>query len=106
MREQLEEIRRALVARGALDPEANEALETLEASLESTERHPESGRIEEVVRHTAGSLSGGNGDEGGADGLSAKWKELKEGIVHWEEEHPRVVMAVGRISDALAVVGL
>jgi len=106
MREPLEEIRQALASRGALDTEATEALEALQSALESVDRHPDSDRIEEVVRHTAGSLSGAGDATEETTGLSAKWQELKEGIVHWEEEHPRVVMAVGRISDALAVVGL
>lgn len=108
MRKEIEEIRRALLAMDALDDEAAEALATLEEALEDIEQRPDSERMREIVLSTAGALGRGSGEAGAGarDGLAGKWRELKENLSHWEEEHPGVVLAVGRISDSLAVVGL
>ena len=111
MQKEIEAIRRALLAINALDDEAKDALATLEEALEETDQRPESGRVREVVRSTAGTLALDNANgEAAADGetglLAGKWRELKENLSDWEEDHPRVVLAVGRISDSLAVVGL
>ena len=56
------------------------------------------------MRTTSGTL--GSADPEAQRGLAGKWQELKENLNHWEEDHPSVVLAVGRISDSLAVVGL
>jgi len=104
MRKEIEEIRQALLAINALDDEAKEALATLEEAIDEIDHHPESGQVREVVRTTAGTL--GSADREAHRGLAGKWRELKETITHWEEDHPTVVLAVGRISDSLAVVGL
>jgi Ni,Fe-hydrogenase III large subunit len=104
MRKEIEEIRQALLAIDALDDEANEALATLEEAIEEIDHHPESGQVREVVHSTAGTL--GTADAEAHRGIAGKWLALKENIAHWEEEHPSVVLAVGRISDSLAAVGL
>ncbi len=88
----------------ALDDEVREALTTLEEAIEEIDRHPESDQVHKVVRSTADSL-GSTGIDGHR-GLAGKWRELKESLNHWEEDHPAVVLAVGRISESLAVVGL
>lgn len=109
MQKEIEAIRRALLAIGALDDEAKDALATLEEALEETDHRPESGQVREVVRSTAGTLGNTNGEaavDGEAGLLAEKWRELKENLTDWEEEHPSVVLAVGRISNSLAVVGL
>lgn len=109
MQKEIEAIRQALLAIHALDDEAKDALATLEEALDETDHRPESGQVREVVRSTAGTLGNTNG-ETAADAetglLAGKWRELKENLTEWEEEHPRVVLAVGRISESLAVVGL
>ena len=104
MRKEIEEIRQALIAINALDDEAKDALATLEEAIDEIDHHPETGQVREVMRSTAGTL--GSGDAEAHRGLAGKWQELKENLNHWEEEHPSVVLAVGRISDSLAVVGL
>jgi len=104
MLKEIEEIRRALLALDALDDEAKEALATLEAAVEDIDRHPDSGRIREVVTATAGALKE---ESSAADlGLSGKWDELKGQVAHWEEEHPSLVLAIGRLSNSLAAFGL
>ncbi|NLT70493.1 MAG: hypothetical protein GXX91_07335, partial [Verrucomicrobiaceae bacterium] len=55
---------------------------------------------------TLGNTNGEAAVDGEAGLLAEKWRELKENLTDWEEEHPSVVLAVGRISDSLAVVGL
>lgn len=104
MLKEIEEIRQALISIDALDDEAKEALATLENAVEEIDRHPESGRVRDVMQETAGTLAGT--DREARQGLAGKWQELKESISHWEDDHPAVVLAVGRISDSLAVVGL
>lgn len=104
MRKEIEEIRQALISIDALDDEARAALVTLEEAVEEIDRHPESARVRNVVEETAGTLGGA--DQEAHRGLAGKWQELKEGISHWEDDHPAVVLAIGRISDSLAAVGL
>ena len=104
MRKEIEEIRQALISIDALDDEARAALVTLEEAVEEIDRHPESERVRSVVEETAGTLVGT--DQDAHRGLAGKWQELKEGISHWEDDHPAVVLAIGRISDSLAAVGL
>jgi len=104
MRKEIEEIRQALIAINGLDEEAQEALATLEAAIEEIDRHPESDLVKGIVRETAGTLAGS--DEAAHSGLSDKWENLKESISHWEEEHPSVVLAIGRVSNSLAAFGI
>ncbi len=104
MRKEIEEIRQALISINALDDEARDALATLEDAIDEIDLHPESSQVREVVYATAGTL--GSNDPEANRGLAGKWRELKESLNHWEEDHPTVVLAVGRISDSLAVVGL
>lgn len=104
MRKEIEEIRQALLAINALNDEVKEALATLEEAIDEINHHPETGQVREVMRTTSGTL--GSADPEAQRGLARKWQELKENLNHWEEDHPSVVLAVGRISDSLAVVGL
>jgi hypothetical protein len=104
MRKEIEEIRQALISINALDDDARDALATLEDAIDEIDLHPESSQVREVVYTTAGTL--GSNDPEANRGLAGKWRELKESLNHWEEDHPTVVLAVGRISNSLAVVGL
>ncbi len=104
MHKEIEEIRQALIAINGLDDEAREALATLEASIDEIDRHPESDRVKGIVRETAGTLA--TSDEEAHRGLSGKWEDLKDSISHWEEEHPSVVLAIGRVSNSLAAFGI
>lgn len=104
MRKEIEEIRQALLARHALDDEVRDALTTLEEAIEEIDLRPESGQVREVVRSTAGSI--GSPREETSDGLAGMWQQLRENLNDWEEDHPSVVLAVGRISSSLAAVGL
>ncbi len=101
MREELDTIRRALQERDALDAETTEALATLESALGDIEAHPDGGRVREVVAGTAEALAG-KGDAA----LGTAWSDLKEQLAHWEDEHPRIVLAIGRVSNSLAAFGL
>ena len=96
---EIEAIRRTLASLDALDDETLEALSTINSALDEIDHLP----VREVVNETAGALA----DESAAgDGLAEKWAGLKEQLVHWEEEHPRLVMAIGRVSNSLAAFGL
>lgn len=101
MREEIDTIRRALLARDALDGETQEALATLESALGEIEEHPAGGRVREVVADTAGTLS-----NGGDSALGSNWEDLKDHLAHWEDEHPSLVLAIGRLSNSLAALGL
>lgn len=104
MLKEIEAIRESLLALDALDEDTREALLTIENALEEIERHPVSSQVREVVSHTAGALATKDQPEAGI--LSGKWEDLKGQFVHWEEEHPRLVLAIGRISNSLAAFGL
>ena len=104
MLKEIDTIRRALLALDALDDEAREALATLEAAVEEIGRHPDSAQVREVVSETAGALSKTDGEPDG--GLSEKWGGLKDHLVHWEDDHPGIVLAIGRLSNSLATFGL
>lgn len=103
MQPEIEAIRRSLVALDALDDDMKDALANLESALGEIDLHPASGRVREVVTETVGALAG-EGDAGG--GIAGKWAELKDHLVHWEEEHPRLVLVIGRLSNSLAALGL
>lgn len=83
MKGEIDAIRRALIELNALDDETSEALDSIEAALE---------RIDEKV----------TADEG----ISGRWSALREQLLEWEEEHPTLALAVGRISNSLAAIGL
>lgn len=104
MFQEIESIRKALSQLDALDDEAKEALATLEAALSEIDRHPAAGRVREVVAETAGALA----EEAAAPegGLAQMWGELKDHVDSWETEHPRLVLAIGRVSNSLAAFGL
>lgn len=104
MHPEIEAIRRSLASIDALDEETREALDTLESALDDIDRLPGSDRVREVVAETAGSLAADKTAPSAA--LAERWSELKEHLVDWEEEHPRLVLAVGRVSNSLAAFGL
>ena len=104
MRQELESIRQALLARDALDGEAQEALASLETALAEIDGHPAGARVREVVSGTAASLSADDVQEEGT--LSATWDELKGNLEDWEKEHPGLVLVIGRLSNSLAALGL
>ncbi len=100
---EIEAIRRALASLDALDDETREALSTLELALAEIDRLPDPAKVREVVAETADTLSS---DEAASPALSEKWAGLKDQLVHWEEEHPSLVLAIGRVSNSLAAFGL
>ncbi len=104
MFQEIEAIRKALRQLNALDDEAKEALATLETALSEIDHHPATGRVREVVAETAGALSEESAP--GESGLAEKWEELKDQVDEWEAEHPRLVLAIGRVSNSLAAFGL
>lgn len=101
---ELDAIRRALSEVDALDDETRDALATLESALDDLDRLPNADRVREVVAATAGSLS--SDEENASEGLAERWSEIKEHVVDWEEEHPRLVLAIGRVSNSLAAFGI
>ncbi|SRR5690606_8155807 len=105
MREELETIRRALMERNALDDATTEALASLESALADLDAHPERERVREVVSGTAAALANGEGADDGT-ALGSTWSELKEQLTQWEDEHPGLVLAIGRVSNSLATFGL
>ncbi len=84
MKGEIAAIRRALIELNALDEETSEALDSIEEALEQ--------------------MDGGDGPA--KEGLSGRWAALREQLLHWEEEHPTLALAVGRISNSLAAIGL
>jgi len=59
-------------------------------------------RIHGVVVQTAAGISA----KQGKGAVSKRWHELKDHLDEWEDHHPRAAMFVGKVADALAVVGL
>lgn len=104
MLKEIEELRRSLLALDALDDDTREALRAIEAALEDIEKHPASAEVRGVLSDTTNAL--GDPDKAGGAGLSDRWEALKKHFAHWEEEHPSLVLAVGRISNSLAAFGL
>lgn len=103
MRQELEKIRHALLSRDALDDEARDALASLEAALDQVVEHPAGERVREVVAGTANSLTEEDDDPGA---LAATWSDLRGQLTNWEEEYPGLVLAIGRVSNSLATLGL
>lgn len=104
MLKEIEELRRSLIALDALDEDTREALRTIEAALEDIEKHPASGKVRDVLADTSGALK--DRSAAGGAGLADRWEGLKDHFTHWEEEHPSLVLAIGRISNSLAAFGL
>ena len=75
-----------------------------------TGTHESSRALEEIapavflVRETANGIAAAK--ENPDQSLGEKWEDLKGGVSHWEEEYPGVVLAIGKVSHALAVLGL
>lgn len=106
MRKDIEEIRNALVALNAFDDEAREALESLEHSIEEIEQHPVGDRVREVIVSTADKVKDATPDARVEGGVSGAWHELRDHLDEWEDHHPKLVLSVGKVAEALAVVGL
>jgi hypothetical protein len=104
MNKELEEIRKALIAINGYDEEAQESIAALEAALNEIDHHPESSKVKDLVRETANGIAAAK--ENPDQSLGEKWEDLKGGVSHWEEEYPGVVLAIGKVSHALAVLGL
>lgn len=102
MKKDIEEIRGALISLNAYDDEARDALESLEDSIAEIDKHPAMSRLKSVISETADDVR--SGDKSG--GVSGKWQALKEHVDEWEDHHPKVVLSVGKMAEALAVVGL
>lgn len=99
MKKEIEEIREALKAIDAYDEETGEALQSLEAALDEIDQHPALGRVQETIA--------GTGTKVLAREKSAEnWDSLKEHLDEWEDDHPGLVLSVGRVARALAVLGL
>jgi hypothetical protein len=107
MKKEIEEIRAALIAIDAYDEATGEALASLEESLEEIDSHPAVGRVREVIGSTAGQVSRPGGSDSQEEGVIAeKWHDLKDHLDEWEDHHPTVVLSVGKVAEALAVLGL
>lgn len=102
MREEIEEIRSALVSIGALDDSTRDALHLLEDSLEEIDAHPAGDRVREVASETATAVK----ERGQESAVSQRWNSLEEHLEEWEDHHPKVTLVVGRMAEALSVVGL
>lgn len=83
MKGEIDAIRRALIELNALDDETREALDSIESALERIDKK-----------------------EDADEGISGRWSSLREQLLQWEEEHPTLALAVGRISNSLAAIGL
>ena len=103
MKKEIEEIREALESLQAYDDETGEALNLLEEAIDEIDRHPEVGKVRGVIGETAEMVKT-PGTEGA--GVSGKWQQLRDHIDEWEDHHPKVTLAIGKMADALAVVGL
>ena len=99
MKKEIEEIREALKAINAYDEETSEALESLEAALDEIDLHPALGKVQETIAETGRRLSV-------KEENSSHWGALKEQLDEWEDDHPSLVLSVGKMARALAVLGL
>jgi len=102
MKKDIEEIRGALISLDAYDDEAKEALQSLEDSIDEIDKHPAMPSLKSVISETAEDVRSSDKD----GGVSGKWQALKEHVDEWEDHHPKVVLSVGKMAEALAVVGL
>jgi hypothetical protein len=101
MRKEIEEIREALIAIDALDEKTTEALSHLEESIDEIESHPASDKVREVVSGTPHQVKTED-----SPSASDEWHSLRDHLVEWEDHHPRVTLVIGKMAEALAVVGL
>lgn len=85
MKGEIDAIRQALIELNALDDETREALDSMETALD------------QIDAEAAGTEE---------NGVSGRWASLREKLLQWEEEHPTLALAVGRITNSLAAIGL
>lgn len=104
MRKEIEEIREALISIDALDEKTGEALEQLEHSIDEIESHPAADQVRSVASETASAVHADS--KGREAAVSEQWHSLKEHVEEWEDHHPRVTLVIGKMAEALAVVGL
>lgn len=104
MRSEVQEMRDALEAIGALDGETAEALALLEGALDEIELHPEVGVVRSTFRETTENAAAASASKEG--GIAEKRSQLKDHIDEWEKDYPAATLVIGRMASALASVGL
>ncbi|MEM9017659.1 MAG: hypothetical protein AAGC68_11650 [Verrucomicrobiota bacterium] len=97
MKEEIDAIRESLFEMNALDEETREALLTLEEAIDEIDRHAGN---DELFRHLSDAVNDAERHR------SQRWRDLKSRVDDWEDHHPKLVLSVGRIAEALASVGL
>ncbi|MDF1851028.1 MAG: hypothetical protein P1U85_09355 [Verrucomicrobiales bacterium] len=104
MRKEIEDIREALISIDALDEETGAALVQLEESIDELESHPAADKLRSVASDTASEV---HADAKGREAaVSEQWHSLKDHVEEWEDHHPRVTLVIGKMAEALSVVGL
>ena len=93
------------------DSELREALEEIDASLQSLQAHPHSDRIHCALTEAADNLHQKVSDDDSPlaeeENLASRvLHRLTEELEHQEEEHPGATLLLGRLANALAVFGL
>ncbi|MDF1825193.1 MAG: hypothetical protein P1U68_11155 [Verrucomicrobiales bacterium] len=99
MKKEIEEIREALKAIDAYDEETGDALDSLEKALDEIDQHPALGKLQETISGTSERM---RSQEKSAE----SWDSLKDQLDEWEDEHPGLVLSVGKMARVLAVLGL
>lgn len=99
MKKEIEDIREALKAINAYDEETGEALESLERAIDEIDQHPSLGKLQETISETSGRMRA-------EEKTAESWDSLKEHLDEWEDDHPGLVLSVGKVARALAVLGL
>ena len=87
------------------DGELREAIEQIDASLESLEKHPQSEKIRDALAEVAEKIDPEK--EPDEENLASRVLHLlTDELNHYEDEHPGTTLLVGRLANALAVFGL
>lgn len=99
MRKEIEEIREALQLIHAYNHESEEALRSLEEAIDEIDQHPALGKVEETLSKTAPLVRAKRN-------AAETWQSLTEHLEEWEDHHPGLVLSVGKVARAFAVLGL
>jgi len=99
MKKEIEDIREALKAIDAYDDETGQALQSLEEALDEIDQHPALGRVQETISGTSAQVRA-------QEKTAESWDSLKEHLDEWEDDHPGLVLSVGKMARVLAVLGL
>ena len=102
MRKEIEELREALESLEGWNEESEDALRSLEESIDEIDRHPASGRVRTVVAETASGARPGEEESS----MAANWHALQDHLREWEDDHPTPVIVAGKVARALAVLGI